>query len=161
MIGISRPWAGQTNTRDRRRASRDTPDRRGRVQRREPRYSVPTFSVHVHVDLFIGGDTHNGLLWDISRSGACVRSHVPLPPGSIGLARFHKYASDEILDLDARLVWCDMVTRVYFAGLSFHEPITSSSTFLSRLLEIIPPKPDRRGPRGAAPESPPAGSKPV
>lgn len=149
MIGISRdrPERDPRNA-DRRRIRRDTPERRGRIQRREPRYSVPTYSVQVAVEVFVDGESYNGLLWDISRSGACVRSFVPIPRGRNCLARFHKHASDEILECEARLIWSDAVLQAYFTGLHFHEPITSSHTFLSRLLEIVPPKPDRRGARG-------------
>jgi hypothetical protein len=108
---------------------------------------VPTYSVQVGVEVFIAGDRYNGLLWDISRSGACVRSFALIPPGRNCLARFHKHCSDEILECEARLIWSDAVMKAYFTGLNFHEPITSSATFLSQLLEIFPPKPDRRGSR--------------
>ncbi|MCS5699293.1 PilZ domain-containing protein [Cyanobium sp. FGCU-52] len=148
MIGTRRdgPERDPRNA-DRRRIRRDTPDRRARIQRREPRYSVPTYSVQVAVEVIIGGEPYSGLLWDIS-SGACIRSFVLIPPGRNCLARFHKHAGDEILECEARLIWSDSVLQAYFTGLQFHEPITSSHTFLSRLLEIVPPKPDRRGTRG-------------
>lgn len=135
---------------DRRRIRRDTPDRRGRIQRREPRYSVPIYSVQVGVELFIEEQRYNGLLWDISRSGACLRSFVPIPPHHNCLARFYKHASDEFIECQARLIWSDAVLQAHFTGLEFHEPITSSATFLSRLLEIFPPKSDRRASRGSA-----------
>jgi len=150
MIGIGRDGRGpDPRSGDGRRIHKDSPDQRGRIQRREPRYSVPTYSVQVGVEVFIAGERDNGLLWDISRSGACVRSFVHIPPGRNCLARFHKHCSDEILEGEARLIWSDTVLQASFTGLNFHEPITSSSTFLSQLLEIFPPKPDRRGSRAS------------
>jgi len=146
MSGTGRDGPGRDHgSGDRRRIRRDTPDRRARIQRREPRYCVPIYSVQVAVEVFINDERYNGLLWDISRSGACVRSFAPIPPGSHCLARFHKHASDEILDCEARLIWSEAVMKAYFTGLHFYEPITSATTFLSHLLEIFPPKPDRRG----------------
>lgn len=150
MIGMGRDERGPDPcSGDRRRIRSDAPDRRERIQRREPRYSVPTYSVQVGVEVFIAGERYNGLLWDISRSGACVRSFVHIPPGRNCLARFHKHCSDEIIECEARLIWSDAVLQAFFTGLYFLEPITSSSTFLSQLLEIFPPKPDRRGSRAS------------
>ncbi|MFN9872697.1 MAG: PilZ domain-containing protein [Cyanobacteriota bacterium] len=151
MVGSGKTKSGQNvPSGDLRRISRDTPDRRGRIQRREPRYSVPTYSVQVGVELFIEEQRYNGLLWDVSRSGACVRSFLPIPPNPNCRARFFKHASETFIECQARVIWSDAVMQAYFTGLEFHEPITSSATFLSRLLEIFPPKPDRRGSRDSS-----------
>jgi c-di-GMP-binding flagellar brake protein YcgR len=151
MLGSGKTKSGRNvPSGDLRRISRDTPDRRGRIQRREPRYSVPTYSVQVGVELFIEEQRYNGLLWDISRSGACVRSFVPIPTGHLGPVRFLQHASETFIECQARVIWSDPVLQAYFTGLAFLEPITSSSTFLSRLLEIFPPKPDRRGSRDSS-----------
>lgn len=129
---------------DRVRIVRPVPDRRLRRQRREPRYAVPTYSVQIQVEVFVGDQRYTGLLWDISRSGACVRSFTPIPFNCHARVRFHKHASQETIECESELIWSDAVMRAYFTGLHFDEPITSTQTFLSQLLEIIPPKPDRR-----------------
>ena len=102
------------------------------------------FSIRIHTEILVGDQRYVGLLWDVSRSGACVRSFEKVPARQNVLIRFHDPSRTEVIERTGRLIWVDLVMKAYYAGMSFDQPIDSHNTFLSRLLEISPPTPDRR-----------------
>jgi hypothetical protein len=117
---------------------------RQQARRRDIRYSVPVFSIRIHTEILVDDQRYVGLLWDVSRSGACVRSFEKMPARQNVLIRFHDPSRMEVIERTGRLIWVDLVMKAYYAGMSFDQPIDSHNTFLSRLLEIAPPTPDRR-----------------
>lgn len=104
------------------------------IPRREPRYSAPFMDVIIHVELILEGKRHAGRLWDISRSGACVRAFSLIPVGGIALLRFHEPSAREIIEVHVRLIWCNEVRGMTYVGMRFLDPVDFENTFLRGLL---------------------------
>lgn len=113
------------------------------IQRREPRYSAPFLDVIIHVELIVAGQRHAGRLWDISCSGACVRSFTMIPVGGTALLRFHEPSAREIVEARVRLIWCNEVRGMTYLGMRFVDPVDFGRTFLRTLMRDSLPGADR------------------
>jgi hypothetical protein len=103
--------------------------------RREPRYSVPVFSVRIRAELVTKTDTYHGVLWDISCHGACLQCHQPVPLGIDCELRLYQHAGPQIITRRVHLIWTDSVMNVHYAGMSMKDPIPmDDSTFLGILV---------------------------
>jgi hypothetical protein len=105
------------------------------LKRREPRYTVPVFSVRIMAELITTTGIYHGGLWDISTCGACIQSYEMIPTGIACTLRLHQHAGSQVVERQARLLWSDDVMRAHYVGMSFEEPIqVDSSTFLGTLI---------------------------
>ncbi len=104
--------------------------------RGEPRHTVPIFSITIRSEFSLGADRFVGQLWDISRSGACLRSFGPTPCGGRALVRLHDHAGDGVIEKMATLLWSDAVLQIHYLGLRFDQPLAAEAAFLGTLLHL-------------------------
>jgi hypothetical protein len=105
------------------------------LKRREPRFSVPVLSVRITAELITSTCTYHGVLWDVSRRGACVQSYQAIPTGITCTLRLRQHAGSQVVERQARLLWSDDVMRAHYVGMSFDKPIpVDSATFLGTLM---------------------------
>ena len=104
-------------------------------QRKEPRYSVPVHGIVISVEVFVGNQRYVGQLWDVSRSGACLRLFMAVPTAVEARIRIHEPSERMVIETNAHLIWINHVMGAYYLGMSFDQPIDLASTFLSPLLQ--------------------------
>lgn len=97
---------------------------------------MPLFDIPIKAVLRLGSERCVGQLWDISRSGACVRFHHALPPDGEGPARLRIHApySEEVIETPVRVAWSNALGPHHYTGLEMVEPVDFSITFLARLM---------------------------
>ncbi len=103
------------------------------VPRKEPRFSVPAFSVQIAVVLDVDGQKYKARLWDVSLSGCCIaipeKEGSPLP-GDTGLLMIRDPNAVKNLEQDATVQWVDHVGSAYFVGFKYFRPMELQGTFL-------------------------------
>lgn len=104
--------------------------------RQEPRHTVPIFSIQIRAECFLDQDRYVGNLWDVSPTGACVRSSDPIPPTGRVRVRLHDHAGDGMVERLATLMWSDSVMNAHYVGLRFDEPLGDDCGFLRTLLHL-------------------------
>ncbi|MFQ6537693.1 MULTISPECIES: PilZ domain-containing protein [Aphanothece] len=110
----------------------------GICQRTIPRRIIPLTAGGITTELWAGGDPqHHGVLWDLSRAGACLLTHsaVEFLRGS----RFELVLRPAIGIAEMRIpvatCWSQPDGSQTFLGVHFYEGLLHSGTFLDRLLE--------------------------
>jgi hypothetical protein len=105
----------------------------GFIPRKEPRFSVPAFSVQVAVVLTVDGKKYKARLWDVSLSGCCIavpeKEGCPVP-GDTGKLLIRDPNSLQDLQPEATVQWVDHVGSAYFVGFKYFERMELQSTFL-------------------------------
>ncbi|MCT0224857.1 PilZ domain-containing protein [Synechococcus sp. CS-1328] len=104
------------------------------LPRREPRFSVPAFSVQIAVVFVVEGQKYKARLWDVSLSGCCIaipdKEGSPVP-GDYGRVFIRNPSTGEPISNDATVMWMDHVGSAYFVGCKYDKPIELEGTFLA------------------------------
>ena len=107
---------------------------KGYMPRKEPRFSVPAFSVQIAVVVVVDGQKFKARLWDVSLSGCCIaipdKEGAPVP-GDHGRVFIRNPSTGEPISSDATVMWMDRVGSAYFVGCKFDKPIELQGTFLA------------------------------
>jgi hypothetical protein len=109
------------------------------LPRREPRFSAPFFQILINVDIFFSDTCYSGHLWDVSRSGACIRSFQQLPIGTPSQIRIHDPSNTDIIEIQGELIWANQLRGAHYSGLKFNDEFDISKTFLRLLLKAEQP----------------------
>ncbi|CAK6698034.1 hypothetical protein IFHNHDMJ_02349 [Synechococcus sp. CBW1107] len=109
-------------------------EKKGFSPRKEPRFSVPAFSVQIAAILEIDGQQYKARLWDVSLSGCCIaipdKEGSPVP-GDHGQVLIRNPSPGDPLVSNATVMWMDHVGSAYFVGCKYDKPIELQGTFLS------------------------------
>jgi hypothetical protein len=106
-----------------------------RLPAREPKFSAPFFQILIKVEVFFQDHCYSGHLWDVSRSGACIRSFEQVPMGTPAQIRFHDPSDEEIIEARGELIWMNQLRGAHYSGLRFEEDFDISKTFLRLLIK--------------------------
>jgi hypothetical protein len=104
---------------------------------REPRFLVPFFQILINVEVF-QDDCYSGHPWDVSRSGACIRSFQQVPMGALAQIRFHEPSEAEFIEARGELIWMNQLRGAHYSGLRFEEGFDIAKTFLWLLIKTDP-----------------------
>ena len=88
------------------------------------------------MEIFLDDQRYVGNLWDVSLSGACVRSAEPIPASGQVLLCLHDHTSEDMVERTGTLLWSDYVMNAYYAGFCFDEPLDDDCGFLRTMLNI-------------------------
>jgi hypothetical protein len=102
---------------------------------RESKFSAPFFQILIRVEVFIQNDCYSGALWDVSRSGACIRSFQQIPMGAPAQIRFHEPSEAEFIEAMGEPIWMNQLRGAHYYGLRFDEGFDISKTFLRLLIK--------------------------
>ncbi len=105
---------------------------------REPKFSAPFFQILIKVEVLFKDHSYSGHLWDVSRSGACIRSFQEVPMGTTAQIRFYDPADEEIIEAKGELIWMNQLRGAHYSGLKFEEDFDISKTFLRLLIKTVP-----------------------
>ncbi|MFM7675418.1 MAG: PilZ domain-containing protein [Synechococcus sp.] len=106
---------------------------KGFVPRREPRFTVPAFSVQIAVVLTCEGKKYKARLWDVSQSGCCIaipeKEGCP-DPGDLGKLVIRDPNGISNLEPEATVQWVDHVGSAYFVGFKYFKRMELEGTYL-------------------------------
>jgi hypothetical protein len=105
---------------------------------REPKFSAPFFQILIKVEVVFQDHWYSGHLWDVSRSGACIRSFQEVPMGTPAQIRFHDPSAEEVIEAKGELIWMNQLRGAHYSGLKFEENFDISKTFLRLLIQSDP-----------------------
>ncbi len=108
--------------------------------RREQRFSAPFFQILINVDIHYPNTSYSGHLWDVSRSGACIRSFQQLPIGTPSQIRIHDPSETDIIETGGELIWTNHLRGAHYSGLRFDDEFDIRKTFLRLLLKADTPE---------------------
>jgi hypothetical protein len=80
-----------------------------RLHIREHKSSAPFVQILIKVEVFFQDHCYFGHLWDVSRSGACIRSFQQVPMGTPAEIRFHDPCDEEIIEAGGELIWMNQL----------------------------------------------------
>lgn len=107
-----------------------------RRMRKETRFPAPLLDLPLLVELVLEDEAQRyvGRLWDISRSGACVRLQEKVFAGENGVLRIRDPGARQVIETLTHTVWSRQISESHFLGLRFPEPLDPQHTFLSQLM---------------------------
>ncbi|WP_216903795.1 PilZ domain-containing protein [Synechococcus sp. CCY 9618] len=106
-----------------------------RIPRREPRFSAPFFQILIKVEVYYPDHCYPGHIWDVSHSGACIRSFQKVPIGFPSQIRIRDPGDVEVIETSGELIWVNQLRGAHYSGVKFDESFDITKTFLRLLIK--------------------------